>query len=229
MTVISDHRGRVRGYVADLPRTRRHGTGSSTSGPRSAGVLAVVRYHPTWRELYTGIVPLVSGGVAADLAHYLVTSEQTPSALAAGGSCAATGRWRGGRVSRPGLPGADENVLSHLERTVRELPTPTELIRGGSAPTADGALLAGLGAGSHSPHPEFFCACDTGRSGEPSCCWAGTRRARSPRPASRRRPAALRDQLSAGPGRGRRSCPTAEPRWKSRCSFPATSTSWPRA
>lgn len=167
MTVISDHLGRVRGYVADPsvhppPRDGKLDVGAAVG----RGVLAVVRYHPSWREPYTGIVPLVSGEVAADLAHYLATSEQTPSALASGvfvrgdGSVGAAG----GYLVQV-LPGADENVLSHLERTVRELPTPTELIRGGLG--ADGlidALLAGLGSRARTrSHPEFFCACDTGK------------------------------------------------------------------
>ncbi len=167
MTVISDHRGRVRGYVADPsahppPRAGKLDVAAAVG----TGVLAVVRYHPSWREPYTGIVPLVSGEVAADLAHYLVTSEQTPSALAAGvfvqgdGSVAAAGGYL-----VQALPGADEDVLTHLEQTVRALATPTELVRSGLG--ADGlidALLAGLGSRARErSRPEFFCGCDTAK------------------------------------------------------------------
>jgi len=82
---IADAGGRVRGYAANPtthlpPRAGKLDVGGAV-GP---GVLAVVRYHPSWREPYSGIVPLVSGEIAEDLAHYLLESEQTPSALALG-------------------------------------------------------------------------------------------------------------------------------------------------
>ena len=167
VTVIADNRGRVRGFVSDPsvhppPRGGKLDVGAAVG----RGVLAVVRYHPSWREPYTGIVPLVSGEVAADLAHYLVTSEQTPSALAAGVFVRADGSvGAAGGYLVQALPGADERVLAHLEQTVRALPAPTELIRSGL--DADGlidAVLAGLGARARErSRPEFFCGCDTAK------------------------------------------------------------------
>ncbi len=38
------------------------------------GVLAIVRSHPLEPQPYTGIVPIVSGEVAEDLANYLVST-----------------------------------------------------------------------------------------------------------------------------------------------------------
>jgi molecular chaperone Hsp33 len=59
----------------------------------------------------------------------------------------------------------DDAVLARLERTVRELPSPTELVRAGL--TADGIadrLLEGIGSrGRQRSHPEFHCACDVDR------------------------------------------------------------------
>lgn len=37
-----------------------------------AGVLSVVRSHPMEPKPYTGMVPIVSGEIAEDLANYLV-------------------------------------------------------------------------------------------------------------------------------------------------------------
>lgn len=48
-----------------------------------AGTVSVVRSHPTWREPYSGMVPIVSGEIAEDLAQYLSDSEQQRCALAA--------------------------------------------------------------------------------------------------------------------------------------------------
>jgi molecular chaperone Hsp33 len=165
VTVISDHLGQARGYVTDpsvhLPP---RGGKLDVGGAVGKGILAVVRYHPAWREPYTGIVPLTSGEIAADIAHYLAASEQTPSALAAGvfvesdGSIAAAGGYL-----VQALPGADEAVLERLEVTIRALPAPTTLIRGGVG--ADGlvdALLEGIGGRARERSiPRFHCACNS--------------------------------------------------------------------
>lgn len=44
----------------------------------------MVRSHPMEPKPYTGMVPIVSGEIAEDLANYLVESEQTNSALGLG-------------------------------------------------------------------------------------------------------------------------------------------------
>ena len=167
LTVIADNLGRVRGYVANPgahppPRGSKLDVGAAVG----QGVLAVVRYHPAWREPYTGIVPIVSGEVAEDLTHYLAKSEQTASALAAGvfvrsdGDVAAAGAWL-----VQALPGADEDVLARLESTVRALPAPTELVRAGlSADEICDRVLAGIGSrGRERSEPRFHCGCDTER------------------------------------------------------------------
>jgi molecular chaperone Hsp33 len=164
VTVISDHLGRARGYVSD-PSVHPPPRGGKldVAAAVGKGILVVVRYHPAWREPYTGIVPLTSGEIAEDIAHYLAASEQTPSALAAGvfvasdGSIAAAGGYL-----VQALPGADEEVLARLEVTVRALPSPTSLIRSGLG--ADGivdALLDGIGGRARERSaPSFHCACN---------------------------------------------------------------------
>ncbi len=167
MTVIADHLGRVRGYVADPSAHPPSRAGKLDVGAAvGKGILAVVRYRPSWREPYTGIVPLVSGEVAEDLSHYLVESEQTASALAVGVFVASdhSVRAAGGYLVQA-LPGVDDAVLARLERTVRELPSPTELVRAGV--DADGIadrLLEGIGSRARQRStPAFHCACDVDR------------------------------------------------------------------
>jgi molecular chaperone Hsp33 len=89
------------------------------------------------RQPYVGVVELVSGEIGEDLAHYLATSEQTPSAVGIGvfvdadGAVAAAG----GYVVQimPGLPDRD---LMTIEETIRSLPHPTAMLRGGDSPEA---------------------------------------------------------------------------------------------
>jgi molecular chaperone Hsp33 len=164
VTVISDHLGRVRGYVRDPSAHPPSRNGKlDVAAAVGSGILAVVRYHPAWREPYTGIVPIVSGEIAEDIAHYLVTSEQMPSALAAGvfvesdGSIAAAG----GYLVQT-LPGVDEGVLELLERTIKNLAPPTALIRSGMcADDLLDALLADLGGRARQRSaPVFHCSCN---------------------------------------------------------------------
>ena len=49
-----------------------HHTHSHKSLCRYVGVLAIVRSHPRQPQPYTGMVPIVSGEIAEDLANYLV-------------------------------------------------------------------------------------------------------------------------------------------------------------
>ena len=47
-----------------------------------AGILSVVRSHPSYPEPFVGLVPIQTGEIGDDLAHYLADSEQLASAVA---------------------------------------------------------------------------------------------------------------------------------------------------
>lgn len=163
LTAIADSGGRVRGFASRPDVDGALGGGPTDVGSAvGTGVLAVVRYHPSWREPYTGIVALESGEIAQDLARYLVDSEQTPSAMALGVILG-----RDGSVESAGgflvqaLPGAAEELVEILEENTRANGTPSALIRGGLG--ADGIvdrLLEGLGSlARHRSRPAFHCDC----------------------------------------------------------------------
>ncbi|MCP4007768.1 MAG: Hsp33 family molecular chaperone HslO [bacterium] len=166
-TAIADNQGRARGYVHDPsahppPRGGKLDVGAAVG----KGVLAVVRYHPSWREPYTGIVPIVSGEVAEDLVHYLRESEQVQAALALGVFVGATHEIEAaGGFLVQALPGASDETLSILENTIRELPSASELVgAGASADDMVDRLLFGIGSGERQRSaPVFHCACDRDR------------------------------------------------------------------
>ena len=167
ITAIADGRGRVRGYVRNGKAHPPLKDGKlDVGGALGRGILAVVRYHPSWREPYRGIVPLVSGEVAQDIAHYLVDSEQTPSAVALGVYVGPEGlvQAAGGFLVQA-LPGASESDLAELDASVKALPTPTEMVRAGlGADEILDRLLSRLGSRErHRNEPRFLCPCDRER------------------------------------------------------------------
>jgi len=164
---IADGTGKVRGYASNPAAHRPLRNGKlDVGGIVGLGVLAVVRYHPSWREPYSGIVPLVSGEIAEDLALYLLESEQTPSALALGVFVGPDGtpEAAGGYLVQA-LPGATETELDELATRIAGLPAPTELVRGGL--TADDLLDRLLGGDRsrerHRIEPSFTCRCSLDR------------------------------------------------------------------
>lgn len=82
---------------------------------------------------YSSTVELVSGEVGDDVAHYLITSEQTPSALLVGVFVGAEGVTASGGILLQVLPKAsrDEELVTLLESRVGELSGFTPLLRSG--------------------------------------------------------------------------------------------------
>jgi molecular chaperone Hsp33 len=167
LTAIADSAGFARGYATrpgahPPPRDGKLDVGAAVG----KGILAVVRYHPSWREPHRGIVPLESGEIAEDVARYLHESEQTPSAIALGVFVSSEGRIEAaGGFLVQALPGAPEETLARLESNVADLPAPTQMVRGGlRADDVVDRLLAGLGSRERtSSRPAFRCRCGRDR------------------------------------------------------------------
>lgn len=87
------------------------------------------------KEPYSGTVEMPSGEIGEDLAHYLVRSEQTPSAVGLGVFVVPEGvvDAAGGFLIQL-LPGLSEGEASGIEERIARLPHPTRLIRDGLGP-----------------------------------------------------------------------------------------------
>ena len=153
----------VRGYVA-RPTTHlppRNGK-LDVGGAIGKGLLCVIRTQPHQREPYRSIMNLVSGEVATDIAHYLLQSEQIPSAVSLGVFVN-----RGGDVGAAGgflvqaLSGAEDGMIAAIEANVARMGAVTDLIRGGAGPAELLAqTLAGLTLRTIAEHPvRFVCPC----------------------------------------------------------------------
>jgi len=160
-------RGEVRGYVqnpeVDLPLTPRRKL--DVGGAVGRGTLHVTK-DLGLRYPYHGSVPLVTGEIGEDLAHYLVASEQVPSVVALGVLVAPDHHVEaaGGFIVQV-LPGAPPEIPRYLEERVVHLPTVTQVVRRGRGATE----LLHLALGDLDPHVleempvAFRCGCSRER------------------------------------------------------------------
>ena len=180
LVVEADAFGHVRGYVKN-PRAEvplREDGKLNVGELVGAGALRVDRSLPSG-EVYTSTVPLVSGEIAEDLAHYLWQSEQIPSAVLLGVRVKGEGEVEvAGGVAVQVMPGAKEEVLGRLEANLKDLPGLTPLLRERGLEGALEALLAGL-ATSRTRSPPASAAAVTGR--RPWRPWSSSPRRRGRR------------------------------------------------
>ena len=137
LTAVSDSGGNVRGYVqnpaVDVPRKAKGklDVGAAVGGE---GDLTVIR-DLGMKEPYIGSVELVGGEIAEDIAAYFVESEQIPTACALGVLIAPdqTVQAAGGYLIQL-LPGADDAVVSAVERGMARLGAVSARLDGGMEP-----------------------------------------------------------------------------------------------
>jgi molecular chaperone Hsp33 len=132
----ADHDGTVRGFVAvpdaDVPLRDEKLNVSGALG--SQGFLTVIK-DLGLKEPYQGVVKLLTGEIAEDIAYYYAESEQIPSAMGLGVFVNLEGK-----VSAAGgfliqsLPPSEERMVDHLIENIRKIPPVTEFLRQGKNP-----------------------------------------------------------------------------------------------
>jgi molecular chaperone Hsp33 len=163
--------GVVRGYVSDpyvelMPKANGKLDVSGAIG--TTGLLTVVKHIEDGFD-FTGQTPFVSGEIAEDFTHYLLTSEQIPSAMALGVlvNPDETIRQAGGYLIQA-LPGVSDQTLIELETHLKTLPNLTSLLED----THDLETLAKRITGDdhlqplETRHTMFQCTCSRQRTEE---------------------------------------------------------------
>ena len=139
ITAVSDSQGNVRGYVTnpavDVPR-KAHAKLDVGAAVGCDGELTVIK-DIGMREPYVGSVQLVGGEIAEDIAAYFVESEQIPTACALGVlvAPAQTVQAAGGYLIQL-LPGADDAVISAVERGIAKVGAVSAKLDQGISPLA---------------------------------------------------------------------------------------------
>lgn len=165
--VDANARGEVRGFVSQ-PRTHlpsRNGK-LDVGAAVGSGTFVVMRSQPWLSAPHRSILPIVSGEIGQDMAHYLLNSEQIPSAVSLGvfvrpdESVSAAG----GFVIQA-MPGAADELVARLENTVTGTHPVSDLVRRGA--TSHDILHEVVGAFSPSVVEEhevrFVCRCSRDR------------------------------------------------------------------
>jgi molecular chaperone Hsp33 len=134
--VDANAQGEVRGFVYH-PRTHlpiRRGK-LDVGGAVGTGTLTVIRAQPWAKEPYRSILPIVSGEIGSDIAHYLLNSEQIPSAVSLGVFVQPdeTVAAAGGFVIQV-MPGASTETIAQLEANVAQAKPVSQLVREGATP-----------------------------------------------------------------------------------------------
>lgn len=137
ITAVSDSEGNVRGYVqnpaVDVPR-KAHAKLDVGAAVGCDGDLTVIK-DMGMKEPYVGSVQLVGGEIAEDIAAYYAESEQIPSACALGVLIAPdqTVQAAGGYLIQL-LPGADDSVISAIERGIAKVGAVSAKLDAGLSP-----------------------------------------------------------------------------------------------
>ncbi len=118
--------GRVRGYVSN---PQYEDTACDVGlGIGAQGNLTVIRKTPPSGKPYTSQVQLVSGEVAKDVAHYLMSSEQLPTAVLLGVFNRPTGVAASGGIVVQAFPHTTEAAIEAVEKGILAAPPLSTLL-----------------------------------------------------------------------------------------------------
>ncbi|URZ87562.1 Hsp33 family molecular chaperone HslO [Floricoccus penangensis] len=127
---VADSHGNVKGYMKNNEIDyKKTSTGEVIVGPILAPGWFVVVKDMGLKNPYTGQVPLVTGEIGEDLAYYLTTSEQTPSAVGLNVLLDGEDKVKvaGGFLVQV-MPDATEEEIARFEEHVQKMPAISQIL-----------------------------------------------------------------------------------------------------
>ena len=164
---VADGTGQVRGYVhntiVDVPD---RADGKLNVGAAVGQGQMTIAMDLGLKGTYTGTTELVSGEIAEDIAHYYMTSEQTPSIVSLGVlvDCDLSIKSAGGFFLQL-MPGYDDALIDKLEAHMANFPAISKLLEQEKTPEDIlEMLLSGFGYEVTGKHEVGFkCNCSADR------------------------------------------------------------------
>lgn len=169
LTAVADSRGNVKSCVAnsvvEIPLNAQ-GKLDVGGAVGSDGTLSVVK-DLGLKEPYVGVIPLVSGEIAEDIASYYATSEQIPTVCSLGVlvNPDLSVKSAGGFLVQL-LPFADEKCIDIIEKNIAEIKPVSAMLDEGVTPEEiANMLLKGLEPNElDTASPEYKCDCSRERT-----------------------------------------------------------------
>ncbi len=115
----------VRGYLKNMPIPVNEPVNDfNLSSFFGAGFLTVTKHIEESNPPFTGNIILKYGNLAQDLSYYFMISEQIPTSITLSIQFDQEGNVTGaGGLFLQAMPGADENTIISLEKTIKNLPS----------------------------------------------------------------------------------------------------------
>lgn len=169
LVAVADSRGNVKSYVnnpaVELPLNAQGKLDVGGAVGRD-GMLSVVK-DLGLKEPYVGVIPLVSGEIAEDIANYYAVSEQIPTVCSLGVliDTDLSVKSAGGFIVQL-LPFADDKCIDMIERNVAKLRPISAMLDDGITPEEiAGMLLDGLEPNElDTASPMYKCDCSRRRT-----------------------------------------------------------------
>lgn len=169
LVAVSDSMGNVKSSVGnpivEIPLNSMGKLDVSGAVGRN-GTLSVIK-DLGLKEPYVGVIPLVSGEIAEDIANYYASSEQIPTVCSLGVlvDTDLSVKAAGGFLIQL-LPFADEKCIDIIEKNVAQLPPLSSMLAEGRSPEEIAAmLLDGLEPNElDTNHPSYMCDCSRERT-----------------------------------------------------------------
>lgn len=157
--------GEVRGYVTNPGAELDFHEKKSLGDGMGAGVLSVSKSLYNRARPVSGTVALVRGNVNEDLAHYLLQSEQIPSAVSLDVAMDEKGAVsEAGGVLIQAMPGALKEEIDRLEENIRNMPMIGQQLAEGYLDDVLKKVSKGLEVKELARYPvDFFCRCSKDR------------------------------------------------------------------
>jgi len=132
LTVEANSIGEIRGYVQNPEAMIDLEKGQKLEDGIGIGLLSFSKTLYNEARSITGTVELVSGNISKDLAHYLLQSEQIPSAVSLDVDINENGEViSAGGILIKALPGAPETTIKVVEENLYRLPPVASLFQEG--------------------------------------------------------------------------------------------------